>query len=186
MPGIPAASLRGVDLDRLRRDHPVQAEEISRIGLLMNQGEETDEDFRQLCQLLYDVGCVAKSEELLRANAKEGDNNHALYMRLHGTLAEEKLIQAVDYLERQFGIALTRLRSPRYLNVVYSSKPLSVPSDVEKRLFALLTKEAEVDVIYYGPGEIVADVFEMASDESVAVKGQPLVYDHGVWKVQDV
>lgn len=150
----------------------------------MNRGEETDEEFRQLCQLLYDVGCVAKSDELLRANATEGDNNHALYMRLHGANAEIQFNQAVDCFQRQFGVALTRQRSPRYLNVVYSSKPLSVPNNVVKKLFALLTREAEVDVIYHGPCEIVADVFGTIAEDSAAVEGQPLSYNDGEWKVE--
>src|SRR5690242_20739309 len=73
---IPAANIGDTNLISLAKTNPEAAEEIARLEDLMNRGAETKEEFLRLCQLLFDVGSVAVSEDLLRRNL-DGYEGHA-------------------------------------------------------------------------------------------------------------
>ena len=83
MTAIPAANIKDVDLVAVARTDPDAAREIARLGHLMEHGEESNEEFCHLCELLHDVGEEAKAEYLLRRNLTEGQITHDLYIRLH-------------------------------------------------------------------------------------------------------
>jgi hypothetical protein len=102
---IPAANIGDTDLAAVARTPPAAAEEIARIEQLMNRGEETKEEFLQLCQLLFDVGSVAASEILLRRNLDHYEG-HDLYVRLFGTTKQEEFQTAIEVFQSQFEVEL--------------------------------------------------------------------------------
>src|SRR5882724_2227072 len=110
MDGIPAASIAGVNLDRIREHHPDSAREIERIGRSLVAGTETEHELLQLCELLFRVGEKRKAEELLLPNAKDGDVLHDLYRRLFGSVAEENYQNALKAFSSDFGVILARIR----------------------------------------------------------------------------
>jgi len=102
MVSIPAASLNGVNLARIREQFPEKAVEIERIGKLLLTGMESEDEFLRLCRLLFEVGEKTKSAELLRANASEGDAAYTLYKELHGPKAEEAFRRSIAPLSGNF------------------------------------------------------------------------------------
>jgi hypothetical protein len=87
---IPAANISDIDLSDITEQAPEVAAEIIRLGELLRLGDETPEEFRLLCQLLFDYGKVAEAEYLLQRNLEARDENHALYLRLFGRAKEEE------------------------------------------------------------------------------------------------
>jgi hypothetical protein len=98
---IPAANIGDTDLIALAQTIPDAATGIARLEALMNRGEETKEEFRRLCQLLFDVGSIAAAEYLLRRNLDDYEGK-ALYTRLFGTAKQEEFDAAIEAFECQF------------------------------------------------------------------------------------
>jgi hypothetical protein len=179
---IPAASLQGVDLAQIHAVNPVAAVEIERLGLKMESGHESDEEFERLCQLLFDVGAHIKSQRLLLANAREGDRLHSLYKKLFGTDAEVKFHSAVRAFEEQFLVDLVRLRSDRYLSVVYRCIDKGQIGTLRPQLPELSRNAHEVAITQEDNGVIVADVYPAQPSEAKEfVESTPLVFDNALW-----
>ena len=78
---IPAGSLAGVDLDKIRSFDSRSANEIARLGSLLEAGSESEAEFLKLCELLCHVGERRQARELLLANSDEGDPAQSLLDR---------------------------------------------------------------------------------------------------------
>src|SRR5438128_5599419 len=122
MPGIPAASIAGVDLDAVARRDPEAAREIARIGERMRFGRETDAEFLALIRLLHAAGEGARAEYLLRRNLDPGAESYTLYLELFGSAKEDEYRGAVRGFERQFGVSLRFLKRAQFLVERYQSE----------------------------------------------------------------
>ena len=107
MSRIPAASIAGVDLARIRKDYPAKAPRIEEIGDRLSLGEESNEEFLELCKLLFDVGENSLSEELLIANMDSGSPEFDLYQKLFGCNAIREFSLSIEAFESQFRVRLT-------------------------------------------------------------------------------
>lgn len=154
---IPAASLAGVDFDRMQSKHPEYVDEIKRLGSLLTSGDDTEEDFLRLCQLLLAADERSKAMELLLANCTEGDPAHVLF-EAEFPDAERQFERAVAAFGKQFGCELSLVRSRRPLSGVYrcSSTPAS-SSDDTGEIIQNIT-DSEIEITYEVTGDIVADI----------------------------
>lgn len=179
---IPAANIGDTDLVALARTNPAAAKEIARLVGLMNRGEETQEEFLQLCQLLFDVGSVAASEILLRRNL-DGDEAHSLYVRLFGTAKEEVFHTAIETFQSQFDVDLVLIAEKDFLVSVFHTDGgpsrfddlslLSRPCEIK---FGYIEQDkVEADVTLHDPGR---DIFD--ADECLL-----LFFVNGVWEIAD-
>jgi len=180
--GIPAANIGETDLVALAQTNPAAAKEIARLEDLMNRGEETETEFLQLCQLLFDVGSVAASELLLRRNL-DSYEGHALYVRLHGTAKQAEFDAAIEAFKSQFNMDLVLIAEKDFLVSVFRSNGgpprfdeldlLSMPCEI---MFGYIEQDKiEADVTLLDPGR---DVFN--ADECIL-----LFFVNGVWEVAD-
>jgi hypothetical protein len=152
--GISAAAVGDVDLDAVARVNPAAAKEIARIGELMRLGEESDEEFLALIQLLHGVGEVAKAEHLLRRNLDLDTDGHLLYLTLFGRAKEEEFRASILAFERQFGVELRFEERPQFLVERYRSNPTTSRAAV----FPLLTRPCHIQFGYTDRERIHADV----------------------------
>jgi hypothetical protein len=155
---IPAASIDHLDLSSVVKASPVDAEEINRIGNLLAVGDENEQDFIRLCELLRKHGFAEESEELLRANVVEkGDAIHQAYTRSHGHTASDVLSRAIADFSQQLGVTLELVREPGFLRFEYLSKPDAVPNDLDPAFMRFLRNPCLVE-FKYDPQGCVADV----------------------------
>ena len=195
MPGdyeIPGASINRVDLDRANEIHPEAAQEIARLGELLNNGEETEDDLLQLGRLLFEVGEIKESEYLLRRNiGEENDDAHQLYLALHGRAGEQRFMQCVSLFASQFGVELSEERRAAYLCHMYQATPKDVPREVDATLREMLSGPCEVDFSYADVDEITANVTSTAIDRERpqetpgAEYSVPLVLQPGEWVLDE-
>ena len=148
---IPAAHIQDVDLSAIE---PALAAEISRLGALMERGEETDEQFSQLIRLLVRAGRDRKAEYLLRRNIEGAADGQALYRELFGTAKVDEFAAAVKAFSAQFGVGLELMSSRGFLDSVYRMSPGPLRTDA----FELLASPCEVRFDYSDPEVIAADV----------------------------
>src|SRR5262249_5604120 len=150
---IPAATIGDTDLVALAQTNPAAAKEIARLEDLMNRGEETKEEFLQLCQLLFDVGSVEASEYLLRRNLDYYEGR-ALYVRLFGTARQEEFDVAIEAFKSQFDVDLVLIAERDFLVSTFRSHGSPSRSDA----FALLSRPCEIKFSYIEQDTIEADV----------------------------
>jgi hypothetical protein len=120
---IPAASIRGVDLEAIAARFPEEAREIARLGDLMERGEETEGEFRRLCELLHTVGETKEGEYLLRRNLAYYEGLET-YQRLFGTAIPDNFSRAIASFAEEFGLHLTLRRERAFLDQECQSVPL--------------------------------------------------------------
>jgi hypothetical protein len=155
---IPAANIADVDLSDIAEQAPEVAAEITRLGEFLRRGDETPEEFRRLCQLLFDNGKVSKAEYLLRRNLDEGDENHVLYLRLFGREKEAEFARAIEGFQAAFKAKLHHKKSFGFLYTAYELEPMSV-EEAYHPLFAEETVEVWFD--YSEKDVITAQVANM-------------------------
>src|SRR5438105_882710 len=118
---IPAASINGIDLKRIAVNSQSAADEIMRIGLLLDEGADTTTDLITLCELLDRYGESEKAEELLRCNIVEkGDACYEAYRRLYGYAADHSFDRCMAGFSTRFGVRLTLQRQPGFLKQEYT------------------------------------------------------------------
>jgi hypothetical protein len=179
---IPAANIGDTDLVALAQTNPMAAKEIARLEDLMNRGEETNEEFLRLCQLLFDVGSVAASEYLLRRNL-DGYEGHALYIRLFGTARQEEFEAAIEAFKAQFDLELVLLAEKDLLISTFQSDGGPPRSDA----FALLSRPCEIKFGYIEQDRIEADVTLLDPGRNVFDADECLLlfFIDGVWEIPD-
>ncbi len=179
---IPAANIGDTDLVALAQTNPAAAKEIARLEDLMNRGEETKEEFLQLCQLLFDVGSVAASEYLLRRNLVYYEGR-ALYVRLFGTARQEEFDAAIEAFQSQFDVELVRVTERDFLVSTFRSDGGPPRSDA----FALLSRPCEIKFGYIEQDRIEADVtlLDPGRDVFDADECMLLFFVNGVWELAD-
>lgn len=175
---IPAANIYDIDLSDVSEQAPEVASEIIRLGELLRLGDETPEEFRLLCQLLFDYGKVSEAEHLLRANLEEGDENHALYLRLFGKAKEEEFLRAIEDFQTAFNTKIHHKESFGFLHTVYELDPLPV----EEAPFPLFAEEScEVLFDYNEKDAITAHV------ENIELGGYVILqWIGGKWSVTEI
>ncbi|QDU28257.1 hypothetical protein ETAA8_33570 [Anatilimnocola aggregata] len=179
---FPAANIGDTDLVALAQTNPTAAKEIARLEVLLSRGEETKEEFLQLCQLLFDVGSISASEILLRRNLDYYEG-HALYVRLHGSAKQEEFATAIAAFKSQFEVDLVLMAENYFLVSMFRSNGgprrfddlvlLSSPCEIK---FGYIEQDkVEADVTLLDPGR---EVF--AADECLL-----LFFVNGVWELAD-
>jgi hypothetical protein len=179
---IPAANIGDTDLVALAQTNPAAAREIARLNDLMNRGEETKEEFLQLCQLLFDVGSVDASEYLLRRNL-DYYAGHALYLRLFGTARQEEFDAAIEAFKSQFNVDLVLMAEKDFLISKFRSGSGQRRSDA----FALLSRPCEIMFGYIEQDKIEAQVTLFAPGRTVldADECMVLFFVNGIWEDAD-
>jgi hypothetical protein len=179
---IPAANIGDTDLIALAQTNPDAAKEIARLEALMNRGEETEEEFRRLCQLLFDVGSIAAAEYLLRRNL-DGYDGEALYTRLFGTAKQEEFDAAIEAFEAQFNLELAPVAQRGFLVSMFRSDGGPSRSDA----FALLSRPCEVKVGYIEQERVEADItlLDAGREAFDADECMLMFFVNGVWEVAD-
>ena len=179
---IPAANIGDTDLVALAQTNPWAAKEIARLEDLMNRGQETKEEFLQLCQLLFDVGSVEASEFLLRRNLDHYEG-HALYVRLFGTARQGEFDAAIEAFRSQFDVELVKVAQKDFLVSTFRSDGGPLCSDA----FALLSRPCEIKFGYIEQDKIEADVILLDPGRDVfdADECMLLLFVNGVWELAD-
>jgi hypothetical protein len=179
---IPAANIGDTDLVALAQTNPGAAEEIKRLVALMDRGEESKEEFLQLCQLLFDVGSVAASEHLLRRNL-DFYEGHALYVQLFGTTRQDEFDTAIEAFKRQFKLEMVHLVVREFLVWTFRSDGGTPRSDA----FALLSRPCEITFSYAEQDKIEADVTLLGPWQEVFGPDEwmQLFFVSGAWKLVD-
>ena len=179
---IPAASIGDTHLDTVAQTNPAAAKDIARLQDLMNRGEESQDDFLRLCQLLFDVGSVADSEYLLRRNMEyyEGES---LYGRLFGTAKQEEFATAIDGFRSQFDLKLTLAEKNDFLETTFHSEGGPPRSDE----FQLLSHPCEIKIGYIQQNKVEADIVMLAPDYDFFDADECLFmyFVNGVWEIAD-
>ena len=116
---IPAASIADVDIAAIAEHSERTAREISRLGQLMDQGKETEEEFAQLIKLLFETGAKVEAEYLLRRNLEVGDASHSLYLELFGTVKVQEFRDAILAFRTEFETGLTLVEELAFLDETY-------------------------------------------------------------------
>jgi hypothetical protein len=179
---IPAANIGDTHLIALARTNPDAAKEIARLEALMNRGEETDDDFLRLCQLLFDVGSVAAAELLLRRNL-DYYQGEALYARLFGTAKQEEFDAAIEAFTLQFSLDVVLVAQREFLVAVFHTHGGPPRSGA----FALLSKPCEIRFGYIEPEKVEADIVLLDPGRTVfdAEECLLLFFVNGVWEIAD-
>jgi len=180
---IPAASIGDTDLVALAKTNPDAAREIARLEDLMNRGEETEEEFRRLCQLLFDVGSVDAAEILLRRNVA-GDKDRALYTQLFGTAKPDEFDDAIEAFKRQFNLELVFTAHKDFLVSTFHTNEGSPRSDE----FPLLSRPCEIKFGYIEKDMIEADITLLTPrrpDVLDADECMLMFFVDGAWKDAD-
>jgi hypothetical protein len=179
---IPAANIGDTDLVALAQANPAAAKEIARLVDLMNRGEETKEEFLQLCQFLFDVGSVEASEYLLRRNLDYYEG-HSLYVRLFGTARQEEFHAAIEAFKSQFDVDLVLIAEKDFLVSKFRTDGGPPRSDA----FALLSRPCEIKFGYIEQDKIEADVTLLDPGREVfdGDECMLLFFLNGVWELAD-
>jgi hypothetical protein len=175
---IPGFNIADIDLSDIAEQAPEVAAEITRIGELMHFGDETPEEFRLMCQLLFDYGGISDAEQLLRNNLEEGDETHALYLRLFGREKEEEFAKAIEDFQTAFKAKLRHKETSGFLNTAYELEPLPV----EEAYHPLFAEESvEVWFTYSEIDAVTAHVENMELGGYVILQ-----WVSGTWSVTEV
>jgi hypothetical protein len=177
---IPAANIGDLDLAVLAKTNPGAAEEIARLEDLMHNGLESKEQFRRLCQLLYEVGATDDAEYLLRRNL-EFYEGRPLYFQLFGTVKQEEYDRSIEAFQQQFGLTLRLHRSNDFLVSIFHTNGGPPRSAV----FALLSQPCEIKIGYIEKDRIEADVVlhDPGRDVFNADENMLLFFVNGVWEL---
>jgi hypothetical protein len=180
--GIPAANIGDTDLIALARTNPEAAKEIARLEDLMNRGEETNEEFLRLCQLLFDVGSVAAAEILLRRNLDFYEGG-VLYARLFGPAKQDEYEAAIEAFRSQFNLEMVLVAHDSFLVSTFRTDGGRPRSDA----FALLSHACEIRFGYVEPEKVEADVILLDPGRSVFHADECLLmsFVNGVWEIAD-
>jgi hypothetical protein len=183
MSEIPAGTIDDIDLGKVRAADPARAAQIEVLGERLHTGEMTNEELLTLCQLLHDVGEMARAESLLRSNVTDGDAGHSLYVRLFGDQLERLFEGAVSRFAEQFGVELCFLRSPRYLCKEFLLRSLGTCGNCPHKLKKILSYQSSVQITYFNSEEIVADAYVIPNETALIDLSEQLLYDKGSWVV---
>ena len=170
---IPAASIADVDLAAIAKQDPAAAKEIVRLGDLLANGEETDEDILALCQLLHDFGEQAEAEHLLRRSL-EYSESQALYARLFGTVKQEEFHASIEAFKSEFNVELEFVKRLDFLDEVYA---ISQNAGQDDRVVAIGNT---VNFSYVLKETIEAVVEEQSSRECLMLQ-----WVNGTWEPVD-
>jgi len=181
---IPAASIGDTDLNALGKSHPAAAKEIMRLEDLMDRGEETKEEFRTLCQLLYNVGSLDAAEILLRRNLDYYEGM-ALYTRLFGTAKPDEFQVAIETFKSQFGLELSPVDEQEESFLESDFRTDGGPPRADE--FELLSRPCEVRIGYIEDDKIEADVtlFDPGREVFDGDECLFMYFINGVWEISD-
>jgi hypothetical protein len=177
---IPAANIGDTDLVALAQTNPEAAEEIVRLVDLMDRGEEADEEFLRLCQLLFDVGSTNAAEYLLRRNL-DYYGGRDLYTRLFGRAKEEEFDAAIEAFKSQFDLELVLVAQNDFLVSTFHSSGAPPRSDD----FALLSRPCEIRFGYVEQENIEANITLLDPGRDVFGPDEWLwlFFVNGVWEI---
>lgn len=177
---IPAANIGNVDLVAIAEKHPVAAKEISRLATLMYRGDETPDEFRRLCELLFEVGATVDSEYLLRRNVSDAVDE-ALYAELFGTSKREDFDAAVAAFRCQFEIELSLVQEHDFLVCKFRSVGCRRRDDA----FRLLSCPCEVEIGFIERDRIEAEIVLDEPGRTVFNQDEclSLNFISGVWEI---
>jgi hypothetical protein len=180
--GIPAANIGDIDLIALAQTNPGAAKEIARLEDLMIRGEETKEEFRRLCELLFTVGAVADAELLLRRNL-DFYKGEVLYKQLFGTAKQEEFDAAIESFKIQFNIELEMTAKRDFLVTIFRSH--GGPPRFDE--FALLSRPCEIKFGYIEQERVEADVtiLDPGRDVLHADECMLMFFINGIWEIAD-
>lgn len=200
---IPAASIDGVDLHRIEQVSAADAAELRQLGKDLNEPDFTDARFIRLVELLLKHGEKQLAEDLLRGNViDEGDELHAAYRRLFGTVADEELESQIAHFAGQFRVTLENTgESNGFLCPVYVSRPIPGEHDssrtpvelVEGDLRAFLAGQCQLEFRYESTGSTADLVSIEPNRERPSAPGPesrpeyaiPLIWRSGMWHLEE-
>lgn len=170
---IPAATVQDVDLSAT---DAILADEIRRLGDLMEYGNETPEEFARLIRLLVEAGKIPKAEHLLRRNVEVAAGELSLYRELFGTAKPDEFAAAVQSFAEQFGGGLEFIGSRGFLDGLYRMRPGPPRTDA----FALLGEPCEVRFDFADPEFVAADVCSDSDERYLLLR-----WVGGVWELAE-
>jgi hypothetical protein len=190
MSAIPAGSIHGVNIERIRTLDAQAATEIELIGAAMKVGSETDAQFLRLCGLLISFGEMAKAEELLIANAEEGSPAEQLFHQSCPN-ARSEFDDAVQAFARQYSCELIPSAEKTYqlLDQIFRCKchsrdHLDALATEGRRVMTFLTQHyCEVRISYERAGEVIADLIRVPDEGEAFTDSIPLYFRDGMWRV---
>jgi hypothetical protein len=169
---IKAANIEGVDLEAISALNPESANKIALIVTKMNKGQDTDEEFIELCCLLEQFGYSNIAKELLIANTTGHGLQFDLLTQKYPHITKD-FQYALSRFETQFGVSLTLTKSIRAFSGIFRFRVLSLPGILG---FAKQGDKGEVHITYHASGETFADVFVNRTRVSF-----PLKFEDGDW-----
>ena len=182
--GIPAASIGSVDLEEVARVDPTAAAEIARISELLQQGNETVEEFLALVQLMHRVGYPEDAEYLLRRNL-DWSEGEELYARLFGTTVPDEFHRAILALADEFGLNLRRSEELDFLDTVYDS----VPRDRTTPRYNVLHHPSIIRIAYNRKNYMTAEVTTAERRDTIDAYDLTQIiflrWQHGKWRLID-
>jgi hypothetical protein len=187
MDGIRAAFVSRADLERIRISNPDLVSKIERIGQLLIEGKETEEDMAVLCKLLFEIGDTAKAELMLVANSTEGDRLHALHQCLFGAVEENYNRSIRDFAE-QFGVSMTLLQSLRLYSQEFLCVDCASSNEAGHPILRLFPSSFEARITYEPGFGIIADTYAASeSNHPLDVSNRALSfrYKEGMWTSPD-
>ena len=178
MEPIPAASIEGVNLSAIFEKNPAAAEVIAMISAKMNTGDETDQEFIRLCDLLCQFGFAEVAKGLLIANSNGEDQAFNVLINLFPD-CKITYDAAMDAFRSQYEVSLVLDHQERAFCSVYSFDSESFPRIVNDAN-RVKTTQFEVQFTLEPDGIVVADAY--TTDNSWAV---PLKFGDAEWSVDD-
>ncbi len=179
---IPAATTDDVDIALVASLSPEAADEIKRIGALIDTGHETDDDIIRLGELLHQFGQPALGEEKLRKGVfEEGDAIYKTYRRLFGYAADEEFMHSIEAFARQFNVQLVELKRPDFMKRVYSSIPSGLPVSTDPAISRQLSTPCRIEFKYEQGGSLAdmgSESPDLPDDLYLLMK-----FEGGVWRL---
>jgi hypothetical protein len=163
---IPAATVDPDVIRRISNKSEAAGSEVSRLGALLDVGNETRADLVALGDLLYNNGEMALAEELLSRNiVDQGDDIFLAYRRLFGTLGEREFQIHIDQFAAQFAVKLFNKMDLAVFKRSYESMPDEFSKSGNRAGIQLLHGHCQVEFTYFSQNCSLADVYRL--DESI-------------------
>ncbi len=167
---VPAATVEDLDFSFV---DPTVAAEIRRLGQLMNDGEETEEEFVRLIRMVHEAGFTVKGESLLRVNMMGVPDGRAMYLELYGTEKPDAYSTAIAAFQSQFELTLSFVKETDFLIHEYECVP---HGDCLVR--PELLSEPCILMFCYGDEDIVEAHVNVSSDIN---RFAVLLWDNSEW-----
>ncbi len=184
-PILSTTSIEGIDIERIRRLSPEDADEVQRLDVALHGEEASRDHLVPLAEILSRYGENVRSEDLLRSGVLDlGDNVYQALRQLHGYKPEQRFDAAIRDFREQFGLRLVSIHSPEddvweYLQYRFHTDPLNTPEGVPEPVSRYLGGPCELELRYEVDGA-TADVKSL-SPKLRDEQGIFLKWRDGLW-----